>query len=59
MSQKEKLVKRIRALPKDFTFDELRSLFAYLGFEMESKGKTSGSRVKFYNKKTTNAIFGP
>ena len=51
MSQKEKLVKRIRALPKDFTFDELRSLFAYLGFEMESKGKTSGSRVKFYNKK--------
>ena len=52
MSQKEKLVKRIRKLPKDFTFDELRrSLFAYLGFEVESKGKTSGSRIKFYNKK--------
>lgn len=51
MSQKEKLVKRIRKLPKDFTFDELRSLFAYLGFEVESKEKTSGSRIKFYNKK--------
>ena len=51
MSQKEKLIKKIHRLPKDFTFDELKTLFSYLGFEFENKGKTSGSRVKFYNEK--------
>ena len=51
MSQKEKLIKKIYRLPKDFTFDELKTLFSYLGFEVENKGKTSGSRIKFYNEK--------
>lgn len=49
MSQKEKLLKRIMKLPKDFTFEELIKLFSALGFELSSKGKTSGSRVKFHN----------
>ena len=51
MSQKEKLIKKIYRLPKDFTFDELKTLFSCLGFEVENKGKTSGSRIKFYNEK--------
>lgn len=50
MSQKEKLLKRLMSLPKDFTFEELVKLFSALGFEMSAKGKISGSRVKFYNK---------
>lgn len=33
-------------LPKDFTYAELVSL--QLGFEEDNKGKTSGSRVRFY-----------
>ncbi|MBQ0073974.1 MAG: type II toxin-antitoxin system HicA family toxin, partial [Prevotella sp.] len=36
--------------PKDFTFDEMRSLFALHGFEISNKGATSGSRIEFYNK---------
>ncbi len=49
MSRKEKLVERIKGLPKDFTFNELETLLSYLGFEKSNKGKTSGSRVKFYH----------
>lgn len=47
MSKKEKLVARLLAIPKDFTYDEMRTLLGYLGFEERSKGKTSGSRVEF------------
>lgn len=49
MSQKEKLKNRLRSLPKDFTYSELVSLLQQLGFEEDSKGKTSGSRVRFYH----------
>ncbi len=49
MSKKEKLVQRLLMLPKDFTFAELESLLIQLGFEIDNKGKTSGSRIRFYN----------
>ena len=49
MSKKEKLIERIQGLPKDFTFSELETLLIYFGFEKSNKGKTSGSRVKFYH----------
>lgn len=35
-------------LPKDFTYAELVSLLIQLGFEEDNKGKTSGSRLRFY-----------
>ncbi|MCC8118028.1 MAG: type II toxin-antitoxin system HicA family toxin [Bacteroidales bacterium] len=38
---------RFKSLPKDFTFDEVQSLLLSLGFELDNKGKTSGSRVEF------------
>lgn len=49
MSKKEKLVKRFLSRPSDFTFDELITLLKYMGYFMESTGKTSGSRVAFSN----------
>lgn len=49
MSKKDKLLNRIKTLPKDFTFNELETLLTHLGFEINNKGKTSGSRVKFYH----------
>ncbi len=45
MSAKEKLIKRFKNQPTDFTFDELMRLFTILGFEPNNKGATSGSRV--------------
>ena len=47
MSKKEKLARRLRSRPKDFTFDELTTLLKSLGYSMETAGKTSGSRVTF------------
>ena len=50
MNKKEKLVQRLLMLPKDFTFAELESLLIQLGFEIDNKGRTSGSRIRFYNR---------
>ena len=47
MSKKQKLIKRLKSKPKDFTFDEAKNLLSLLGFSVSNKGKTSGSRVKF------------
>jgi len=55
MNKKEKLIKRFRTLPRDFTFDEVVTLFQGCGFTLENKGSTSGSRVKFYNESDQNA----
>ena len=48
MGKKEKLIERLKSNPKDFSFDELQSVLEALGFAMSNKGKTSGSRVKYF-----------
>lgn len=50
MSKQDKLIARFSSLPKDFTWNELKALLSYLGFEEVATGKTSGSRVRFYQK---------
>ena len=47
MSKKQKLIDRLKARPKNFTYDEAESLLLSLGFMKSNKGKTSGSRVMF------------
>lgn len=47
MGQKEKLIERLKAKPKTFTFDDAESLLRYLTYRRSDKGKTSGSRIKF------------
>ena len=47
MGKKEKLIERIRRLPRDFTYNEAATLLAALGFVEDNKGSTSGSRVQF------------
>ena len=47
MGQKDKLIKKMKSNPRDFTFDEAESLLNYLSFSRSDKGRTSGSRVKF------------
>ena len=48
MGTKEKLLKRLKQKPKDFTFAEAERLLLMLGYEKSNKGKTSGSRVLFF-----------
>lgn len=47
MGPKDKLIRRLRAVPRDFTYDEAETLLRYLGYRRSDKGRTSGSRVMF------------
>ena len=59
MSKKEKLIARILTLPKDFTYEEMKTLLRYLGFEEDNKGATSGSRVQFIKDEHTILLHKP
>jgi len=56
MSKFEKLKERILAGPKDFTYDELKTLLTGMGYVESNKGKTSGSRVAFLNPSTGHIL---
>ena len=56
MSKFEKAKERIKTKPKDYTYDEAKYLLSQMGFEEYTKGKTSGSRVKFYRREDGRAI---
>ncbi|WP_370088214.1 type II toxin-antitoxin system HicA family toxin [Ekhidna sp.] len=49
MSKHEKLLRKLKSYPKDFTWNELVTLLSGFGFEEFNKGKTSGSRRRFVN----------
>ena len=49
----EKAIERLLSVPSDYTYNELSSLLKRLE---KSKGKTSGSRVLFYNPSNESII---
>ena len=56
MSKIEKAKDRIKSKPKDYTYTEAKNLLFQMGFVEYNKGKTSGSRVKFYRKRDKKII---
>lgn len=56
MSKLDKAKERILSKPKDYTYTEARYLLSKLGFKEFNKGKTSGSRVRFYRDYYINHI---
>ena len=56
MGQKDKLIKKLKSIPKDFTFDEAETLLKHLSYSRSDKGKTSGSRVKFISKNKASIL---
>ena len=50
MSQSDKLIKRVLSVPSDLTYEELKQFLKIYDFLEGTKGKTSGSRVKFFRK---------
>lgn len=56
MSKFDKARQRILLRPKDYTYTEAKYLLSQLGFEEYNKGKTSGSRVRFYRKQDEKVI---
>ena len=56
MSKFEKAKERILSEPKDYTYTEAKYLLGKMNFIEFTKGKTSGSRVKFYREKDKKMI---
>jgi len=56
MSRKDKIVKRLLSLPKDFSWQELKVLLNALGYKELKLGKTSGSRVAFYHDELNHIV---
>ena len=48
MGRKEKLIKELKKRPKTFAFADAESLLNYLDFVRSDKGRTSGSRIMFF-----------
>ena len=48
MSKLDKAKERLLTIPTDYTYSEAKYLLGQLGFAEYTKGKTSGSRVKFF-----------
>ncbi|NJC86975.1 MAG: type II toxin-antitoxin system HicA family toxin [Desulfuromonas sp.] len=47
MSKQEKLLRRFKGKPTDFSWSELETLLAGFGYEVAAGGRTGGSRVRF------------
>lgn len=56
MSQKEKLIAKLKARPKDFTFNDALTLLGYFDYKPDNKGRTSGSRIMFTSTKHNSKI---
>ncbi len=56
MGKFEKAKERILMCPKDYTYTEAKYLLGQMGFEESNKGRTSGSRVRFYRTSDGRAI---
>jgi len=59
MSKYDKLLKKLLSNSKTFRFDELKNLLERLGYEIDNKGKTSGSRVSFKKEGDTIRLHKP
>jgi hypothetical protein len=47
MAKIDKLIARLKTLPKDFTWDELTRILVHYEYMEMKQGKTGGSRRKF------------
>ena len=47
MGKIEKLIRRLKSQPFDFTFEEAEAVLKHFGYVKSNKGRTSGSRVAF------------
>lgn len=59
MGTKEKLIERFKSQPKDFSWDEACTAVFHFGYELNNKGKTSGSRAIFAKGESSYTVHKP
>ncbi len=57
MSVKDKLVRKVISLSCDVTFGEITKFLKIFGYNLDNKGKTSGSRVVFVDENGSKIYF--
>ena len=56
MSKRQKQIARLVSIPSDYTYSELSVLLRSFGYVELNKGKTSGSRVRFFREADNHVI---
>lgn len=56
MSKKDKLLERFLDFSAQMTYDECRSLLELFGYEEDNGGRSTGSAVRFVNRRTGKII---
>jgi len=56
MSKYDKLVTKLLNRESIITYQKIKYLLVKMGYKESTKGKTSGSRVAYYNEKTKHII---
>lgn len=56
MSKHEKILKKLLNRSQNLSYNELKTLLSGFGYIQIKTGKTSGSRVAFYNSETQHII---
>ena len=51
MTQAEKLLNDLLSMPRTFDFRDFVRVMKHLGYSLDQKGATSGSRIRFYRKR--------
>ena len=59
MTKTDKAIARLLTKPKDYHYDEARTLLSRFGFVENTKGRTSGSRVEFIKGNDTIMLHRP
>ncbi len=57
MARQEKLLRDFRTCRGPFRWRDFKKLIEGLGYEEQPRGKTGGSRRKFYNSETDHMLF--
>lgn len=52
----DKIIEKFKRKSNNITFNETQRLLKHLGYKINNKGKTSGSRVLFYKNNAQNVI---
>ena len=56
MTQIQKLIEKLMRRPTTFPYKDFAKIMEHLGFVVEEKGKTSGSRVRFYRERDERVL---
>lgn len=56
MTNINKIISKFKSNSKNITFNETERVLKYVGYLKDNKGKTSGSRIRFFKSSSENLL---